>query len=164
MKSLTRDELANLLDAAKQGSDRDALMFRVMFNHGLRVSEVITLSPANIVSGHLVVQRLKASRKTTQPLLDDEKELLTMTGTFFPMSRRTVDRKIKHYGAKAGIPRHLLHAHSLKHTCGRLAYLGGMGIPELVTYLGHVNPGNSLKYMEADESQASAAFAAAVGK
>jgi hypothetical protein len=39
-----------------------------------------------------------------------------------------------------------------------------MGIPELVTYLGHKNPGNSLKYMEADEAQAAAAFAAAVGK
>ena len=34
MKSLTRTELANLLDAA--GSDK--LLFAVMFNHGLRVA------------------------------------------------------------------------------------------------------------------------------
>ena len=164
MKSLTRDEFHRLLDAAGQESDRDELMFRVMFNHGLRVSEVISLTPENIVSGHLQVQRLKKSRKTTQPLLSDEKELLTMTGRFFPMSRMTAWRKMQHYGEKAGIPKHLLHPHVLKHTCGRLGYKGGMGIPEIVAYLGHVNAGNSLKYMEADEAEACSAFAAAIGK
>lgn len=160
MKSLTRDELDRLLAVA----GRDALLFRVMFNHGLRVSEVIALTDADVVDGHLIVQRLKGSRKTTQRLLSDEQELVTMKGRFFPMSRRTVDRRMKEYGAKAGIPKHLLHAHVLKHTCGRLGYKGGMGIPELVSYLGHKNPGNSLKYMEAEESEAAAAFAAAIGK
>lgn len=164
MKSLTRDELNRLLAVAEQESRLDSLLIKVMFNHGLRVSEVIELTPANIVSGHLVVQRLKSSRKTTQPLLDDEKELLTMTGRFFPMSRWTVNRRLEHYGAIAGIPEFKRHAHTLKHTTGRLGYLGGMGIPEIVAYLGHVNPGNSLKYMEADESQAAKAFATAVGK
>jgi integrase len=164
MKSLTKSELLNLIDAAKQESDLDALLFQVMFNHGLRVSEVISLNPENVISGHLVVQRLKKSRKTTQPLLDNEKELMTMTGRFFPMSRVTVWRKIRYYGQKAGIPAFKCHPHALKHTTGRLGYLGGMGIPEIVSYLGHVNPGNSLKYMEADESQAAKAFVAAVGK
>lgn len=159
MKSLTRTELANLLDAA--GSDK--LLFAVMFNHGLRVSEVISLDDTNVIDGHLVVQRLKKSRRTTQPLLPNEKELLTMTGRFFPMSRWTVARRLIEIGVKAGIPRHKLHPHALKHTTGRLGYLGGMGIPELVAYLGHRNPGNTLKYMEATEEQAASAFAAVVG-
>ena len=164
MKSLTKNELNRLLAAAETESHRDALMLRTMFNHGLRVSEAISLDPTNILSGHLQVQRLKKSRKTTQPLLDDEKELLTMSGRFFPMSRMTAWRRMQHYGEKAGIPKHLLHPHILKHTCGRLGYKGGMGIPEIVAYLGHVNPGNSLKYMEADEAEACSAFAAAVSK
>ena len=100
MKSLTRDELNRLLGAA--GSDR--LMFTVMFNHGLRVSEVINLDETNVVDGHLIIQRLKKSRKTTQPLLADERALVTMTGKFFPMNRKTVWRKIQASGKLAGIP------------------------------------------------------------
>jgi integrase/recombinase XerD len=162
--NLTKIELDALLAVAARESEQDALMFRVMFNHGLRVSEAIALDDTNIVSGHLIVQRLKKSKKTLQPLLPDEKVLSTMTGRFFPMSRQTVDRRIKYYGEKAGIPSFKCHSHIMKHSTGRLAYLGGMGIPELQKYLGHVNGGNTLKYMEADEETAASAFAAAVGK
>jgi integrase/recombinase XerD len=160
MKSLTRDELDRLLAAA--GSD--ALMFRVIFNHGLRVSEVIALTDANVIDGHLVVQRLKGSKKTTQPLLGDERELLTMKGVFFPMCRMTVWRRIQAAGAKADIPKHKLFPHALKHTCGRLGFKGGMTIPDIQAYLGHVNGGNTLVYMQSSEEEAAQAFAAAVGK
>ena len=160
MKSLTKIELDRLFEVA----GADALMFRVLFNHGLRVSEVINLTDANIVDGHLVVQRLKKSRKTTQPLLADEMALTTMKGRFFPMCRMTAWRKMQAYGEQAGIPKFLRHPHALKHTTGRLGYKGGMGIPELQAYLGHVNGGNTLVYLAAEESEACNAFAAAVGK
>ena len=164
MKSLTREELAKLLKAAKQVSQRDYLMLLVTFNHGLRSSETLALTDANVVSGHLVVQRLKKSRKTTQPLLGDEQELASLRGRFFPMSRMTMWRKIQAYGKAAGIPEHLLHAHALKHTCGRLGFKGGMSIPDVQSYLGHVNGGNTMIYMQSDEGEACNAFAAAVGK
>jgi len=168
MKSLAKEELAQLLAVAARHDAKDALMLRVAFNHGLRMSEVLALTGENIVDGHLVVQRLKNSNLTSQPLLADEKEgidqLVRDGGRFFPISRTTAHRRMQRYGAEAGIPKFKRHMHVLKHTCGRLGYKGGMGIPELVTYLGHKNPGNSLKYMEADEAQAAAAFAAAVGK
>lgn len=164
MKSLNRAELDAFLTVARQHSHQDYLMFLVMFLHGLRVSEVISLTDANVIDGHLCVQRLKGSRRTTQPLLPDEQELLTMKGRFFPMSRRTVDRRMKTYGAKAGIAKHLLHAHALKHTCGRLGFLGGMSIPDVQSYLGHKNGGNTLIYMQSGEGEACSAFAAAVGK
>jgi integrase len=160
MKSLTKDELKSLLAVA--GPDR--LLFTVMFNHGLRVSEAIALTDANVINGHLVVQRLKGSEKTTQRILADEQELLTMKGRFFPMSRWTVNRRLQEVGVKAGIPEHKLHAHVLKHTTGRLAYKGGCGVAEIQSILGHKCGGNSMIYMQADESEAYAAFAAAVGK
>lgn len=160
MKSLTKDELDRLVQVA----GADGLMLRVMFNHGLRVSEVIALDEKNVVDGHLVVQRLKGSRKTTQPLLADEQVLATMTGRFFPMSRITIWRRMQEYGTRAGIPAFKCHPHILKHTTGRLGYKGGMGIPELQSYLGHVNGGNTMVYLQAEESEAAAAFAAAVGK
>lgn len=160
MKSLTRDELNRLLAVA--GDDR--LMLTVIFNHGLRVSEVVNLTDANVVDGYLVVRRLKGSKKTTQRVLDDERELLTMKGRFFPLSRWTVWRKMQRYCHQAGIPSFLAHPHSLKHTTGRLAYKGGCGLPEIQAILGHVNGGNSMVYLEAEESEAYAAFAVAVGK
>lgn len=161
MKSFTKDELKALL-AVAQG--RDKLMFTVMFNHGLRVSEVLALTDANVQDGHLVVQRLKGSEKTTQRILADEQELFTLKGKFFPMSRWTVNRRLEEYGAKAGIPEFKRHAHVLKHTTGRLAYKGGCGVAEIQSILGHKCGGNSMIYMQADESEAYAAFAAAVGK
>lgn len=165
-KSLTKVELNSLLATARKHSESDYLMFLVTFNHGLRVSETLALTASNLVAGHLVVQRLKGSDKTTQPLLPDEKALLEgikTEGEFFKMDRRTFDRKMKAYGAEAGIAPFKCHAHALKHSCGRIGYEGGMGIPELQTYLGHKNGGNTMIYLQADEGQAAAAFLTAVG-
>lgn len=161
MKALTKDELKALLEVAV---GRDRLMFTVCFNHGLRVSEVLALTEANVVDGHLVVQRLKGSKKTIQPLLENEQELRTMTGRFFPVSRWTVNRRLQTYGEKAGIPRFKQHAHVLKHTAGRLGFQGGMSIPDIQAYLGHVNGANTMIYMQSTEEEAAKAFAAAVGK
>jgi integrase len=117
---------------------------------------------------HLVCQRLKGSNKTTQPLLKGERDALlalaaSTKGRLFPMSRVTFWRKMQRYGHEAGIAQHAAHPHVLRHTAGRLGYLGGMGIPELQRYLGHVSGSNTLVYLEASESEACVAFAAAIG-
>ena len=168
MKSLTKSELDSILEVAGRHSACDKLMMKVTFNHGLRASEAVNLDSSNIVGDYLVVQRLKASRKTSQPLFDDEKaeliELAKHEGKFFPISKRTFERRMHTYGREAGIPEFKCHPHILKHTAGRLAYQGGMGIPEIQKWLGHVNGGNTLRYMEATEEEAALAFAAAVGK
>lgn len=169
MKSLLKSELDSLLAVAAKYSVLDSLMIRVTFDHGLRISEVITLTRENLVNGYLVVQRLKGSKKTTQPLLPDERlaveELAAKTeGPLFPICRMTAWRKIQKYGAEAGIPAFKRHPHVLKHTTGRLGYEGGMGLPELQTYLGHANGKNTMIYMEAPEDVSCNAFAAAVGR
>jgi integrase len=165
MKSLTKAELDALLAAAPEP---DRLMLTVAVNHGLRVSELVSLDASNIIGNHLVVQRLKKSRRTTQPLLPNEKDgllaLAKKSGKFFPMSRYTVDRRIKEYGKKAGLPVFKCHAHALRHTTGRLGYLAGIGIPEIQKYLGHVSGSNTLIYLESSEEDACNAYAAVVGK
>jgi integrase len=169
MKSFTKSELDAFLAVTEKESSRDALMFRVTFNHGFRVSETLSLTRHNIVDGYVVMQRLKKSRKTTQPLLADERDgLLALAASteyrLFPMDRSTYGRKMKYYGAKAGIPAFKCHPHALKHSTGRLGYKGGMGLPELQNYLGHKNGGNTMVYLEASEEESCVAFAAAVGK
>ena len=165
MKSLTKKELDALLAATPES---DKLLLQVAFNHGLRVSELVNLDASNIVDNYLVVNRLKGSRRTTQPLLPNEKDgllaLAKQSGKFFPMSRWTVNRRIKEYGKKAGIPEFKCHPHALRHTTGRLGYLAGIGIPEIQKYLGHVSGSNTLIYLESSEEDACNAYAKVVGK
>jgi len=172
MKALTQSEL----DALLAVSGEHSLMLRITFNHGLRVSETLGLTRDNLPSGLLDVQRLKGSKRTIQPLLGGERDALlalaaTSTGYFFlpeiknrESARRQFNRLMRRYGKLANVPEHKCHAHALKHACGRLGYEGGMGIPELQTYLGHVNGKNTMVYLEATEEQASSAFAAAAGR
>jgi len=168
MKSLSRDELMSLLEVAKRHNERDWLMILTTFNHGLRVSETLSLTRGNLIDRHLVVQRLKGSRKTVQPLLPSERDALLDLASktehqLFPICRKTFWSKMKVYGAEAGIPSFKATCHTLKHTAGRLGFKAGMGIPELVAYLGHKNPANSLIYAQASEQEAAEAFGAAFG-
>lgn len=169
MKHLTKDELNGLVAVAEKHDPTFALLILVIFNHGLRISEALALTTENLVDGFLVVQRLKGSRKTTQPLLPSERQRLEARAAespkvLFDYHRMTAWRRMQAYGAEAGIPKFKLHPHILKHTTGRLGYEGGMGIPELQSYLGHVSGANTMVYLAASEEQASNAFAAAVGK
>ncbi len=167
MKSLTHSELNSLLNVTKRHSERDWLMLYVTFSHGLRVSETIALDKRNIVGDYLITNRLKGSKRTTQPLLDNERQPLqhlaaTCEGRFFNMSRQTFWRKMQAYGAEAGLPEFKAHPHALRHSAGRLGFIGGMTIPDVQRYLGHVNGSNTLIYLESSEEAACAAFSAAV--
>ncbi len=169
MKSLTRPELEALLSVAKNESFDDYLMFKVTFNHGLRVSEAC--GPTGITREHITsdgwvtIDRLKGSNVCRHPLNREERDfLMQRIGTLFPICRMTFWRRMQYYGEKAGIPEHLRHPHALRHTTGRLGHKeGGMGPAEVAMYLGHKNKGNALIYMEPDERETAMAFAAVVG-
>ena len=170
MKAMTRVQLDTVLAVARKHSEDDYLALLIGFNHGLRVSEIVALCPENIVNGYLVVQRLKRSKRTVQPLLPNERDAVMAKvakgGLFFPMCRKTLWMHMKAYCKEAGVPfgRDFVTPHSLKHTTGRLGFKGGMTIPEVGARLGHKNLGNSLIYMQATEEEASMAFANAVGQ
>lgn len=169
MKAMTREQLDAVLAVAKKYSEDDYLALLVGFNHGLRISEMLALSPANVINGCIVVERLKGSKKTVQPLLPSEQAAILAKvaagGPFFSICRKTLWLHFKRYCAEAGVPagKDFVSVHSLKHTCGRLGFKGGMTIPEIQTYLGHVNGANTMVYLTATEEEAASAFAAAVG-
>jgi len=184
MKALDKFELKALLEVAAKHSWRDALMFRLMFNHAMRVTEVVGgwlaqkdgtkvwhdgLMAKNVVGNYLVAPRLKGSRPVEHPLLSDEKEALLRLcaevpeGRLFPMCRKTAWIRIRQYGVEAGIPAPRVFPHCLKHTCGRLGYKGNMTVQELQEYMGHINGNNTMVYSRATSEEAAEAFAAAVG-
>lgn len=184
MKALDKFELKSLLEVAAKHSWRDELMYRLMFNHAMRVTEVVGgwleqkdgskvwfegLTAKNIVGGMLVAPRLKGSRPVEHPIWDDEREALLRLcaerpeGRLFPMCRKTAWVHIKQYGAEAGIAAPRIFNHVLKHTCGRLGYLGGMTVQEQQEFMGHINGNNTLVYSRATAEESAKAFAKAVG-
>src|SRR5258708_4800523 len=129
MHALSRDELRRLLEAAKACRKRDWLMILVAFHHGLRASEVTGMTADNVVDGHLTIQRLKGSLKTTQalatsadPLFDEAAALIefalksTPGRPIFGVGRVQFWKLIRKYSKLAGIPAHKSHPHVLKHS------------------------------------------------
>lgn len=175
MNALTKDELLRLLGEAKARSERDYLLLLVCFSHGLRISEALSLTRANFGDGYLTVKRLKGSNKTTQPLARSsnpllneksaiEPHLLTLSQEkrLFDFSRQYADRLIKTYGKRAGIPKHKLSMHKMKHTCAMLS-IRTAGIENVKQYLGHRSLASTGAYLKVSDDAASLAFAAAMG-
>lgn len=170
MKYLERSQLRAVLSEAKKHSERNWLMLLLSYNHGLRVSEVIALEPGNFRDGFLSVRRLKGSLHTIQPLvgsadpLFDERTVLEkskMTGMLFPISRQAAHKIFRKYCKKAGVPEHLAHPHTLKHTCGM--NIIPSGIENARQYLGHKSIASTGAYLKVSDASASKAVMASLG-
>jgi type 1 fimbriae regulatory protein FimB len=172
MKHLTQDEIKALLREIPD--ERQRLMLRVAFLHGLRVSEVVSLKREDIRDGYLKVQRLKGSLKTVQPYvkhpdpeLDESAGLESLFGTLkngerlFPMTRNGVYKLMQRAGTRAGIPAHKLHPHALKHSCAMVS-IDKIGIQRVRTYLGHKSISSTGAYLVETDETASRAFAGAL--
>lgn len=169
MKHLSREEMTRLLTVAKQNSERDWLMILVAYWHGLRASEVVSLTDQDVRDGFITVARKKGSMKTTQPLmrsadpLYDESPLETLKGRLFSMSRITFWRRMQEYGALANIPGHLCHPHVAKHSIAKHALADGIKLDDLKQYMGHRSLASTGAYLASDDQTASKAMAAAMG-
>jgi integrase len=138
-----------LLAAAKSHRERDWLLLLVCFWHGLRVSEVVAFEKNAIADGYLTIRRPDGSERTMhmlvehpEPLLDEKNALVEFAGQaeagvpVFNVCRRRVDQLMKRYCAEVGIPSHLAHAQTLRHTVARLSIESG-GIEHARRWLGY---------------------------
>lgn len=176
MQALSRDELLRLLAEAKKGRERDWLLMLVTYWHGLRASEAVKLTAANFSGGYLTIQRLKGSKRTTQPLMSHSNPLLderaalpeflasqnkkTPGGRVFPISRQQYFNVVRSCGKRAGIPVHKLHPHVLKHSIA-MDMIRDAGIENTRQYLGHKSGASTMEYLKASDEEASAAIARA---
>lgn len=172
MEHLTRDELLRVLAEAKKHRERDRVMILVAYWHGLRASEVISLLPSNFSDGHLTVQRLKGSKRTSQPLVRHQNPLLDeksaveawlenlKTEKLFPITRFQFFNVFRLYCRRAKIPQHLAHVHVLKHSIA-MHMIDDAGIQHVRQYLGHKSLSSTGAYLEVDDQAASAALAKA---
>jgi type 1 fimbriae regulatory protein FimE len=162
MEHLTKIELEAILAVAKEHSERDWLAILVAYNHGLRISEVINLTPANFKDGHITVQRLKGSMRTTQPLVDNERAAIEAwiqpfraNQRVFTIQRSMLSKLFAKYARLARIPAHLRHFHVLKHSIA-MHSIKAVNIASLQKYLGHTSLKSTGIYLNVDDKQASA--------
>lgn len=171
MKHLSESEMGRLLAVARGKSARNWLALLVGYNHGLRVSEITALRARDVRDGFITVKRLKGSERTSQPLLDAERQALeTFCATFkpnerlFPVSRVMMHKVFKHYCELAGIPNIPGRGmHSLKHSIA-MHSIKDAGIQAVRTYLGHKSLASTGAYLKLSDGEASLAVQSAIGK
>jgi len=159
---LDPDEVDRLLAAAKEGrhGPRDYVLLLLMYRHGLRVTEAITmrLDRLNLKQARIAVKRSKNSLSTEQPLAGDElravKRYLTTRDNKLPwlflsergqpMTRQAVNYLIREAGERADLGR--VWPHMLRHSCGYALANKGADFRVIQDYLGHRDPRHTTRY------------------
>jgi integrase len=163
---LTPSEVAKLMTVAGKRSrygQRDACLILLAYRHGLRVSELVTLSwdQVDLKAGLLHVRRAKNGTASTHPMQGDELRALRELarewpehgGFVFvsergdPMSTDGVRTMITRTGVGAEI-RFPVHPHMLRHACGFKLANDGHDTRALQLWLGHRNIQHTVRYTE----------------
>jgi type 1 fimbriae regulatory protein FimB len=159
---LSEAELQQLFDSAKKNRNglRDHLLFLMMYRHGLRVSEALSISIADVdtKSSRIWVKRSKNGLSVEQPLAGDELRLLKrhlrvrklMLPWLFlserrqPMTRQNVNYVLQAAATRAGLGN--VHPHMLRHSCGFYLANKGYDLRLIQDYLGHRDPKHTARY------------------
>ncbi len=168
---ITSEELEALLEAPKGGelkAMRDRAILHLLFSTGLRVSELCALTrDINLRADELsvrgkggkvrVVFLSDTAKKMVKEYLDKRKDLddalfvqldvenKSNRGKIGPLTKRSVERIVKHYAIKAGISKKVT-PHVIRH-CFATDLLGnGADLRSVQALLGHANIGTTQIY------------------
>lgn len=160
---LTAHEVDQVIAAARQmgrHSSRDTALILLMYRHGLRVAEAVSLrwDAVNLQTGLPHVHRIKNGEPSVHPLRGPELRALRQLRRDYPdtpylfVSERggpLTDRAVRHIVLRAGEIADLsfpIHPHMLRHACG--FYLANKGIDTraIQHYLGHRNIQYTVRY------------------
>lgn len=166
---LTAPEAADLIDAARHNGRygiRDGALLLVMYRHGLRVSEAVTLqwSQVDFTGATLHVVRAKRGTPAVHPMAGDELRALRQLqraqppGTAFvflsergaPLTTAAVRKIVARAGELAGLAAQGLpvHPHMLRHATGFYLANAGQDTRLIQGYLGHRNIQHTVRYTE----------------
>jgi integrase len=155
-KYLTRDEVQTLLGACER--PRDGLLLRVLWETGLRVSELGSLTPESIdfTSEALRVVTLKRrghmrAVPLRPALMGELARHIAAVGIrsecrLFPMTRQRVHQIVRGAGRKANLPEDRAHPHTLRHSFAIACVLARVPVLVLAEWLGHRSLESTLLY------------------
>ena len=169
MKHLQVEQVAALIEAAE--GDRNKLLFTLLFQHGMRISECLALTQSSMQRGGYLRVRAKKKGKHTDEKMDPATvalwnrvaEHLCPNVMLFPFSRQWSDTLFHRYCDKAGIelpPR--CGVHSLRHGLGHAMLASGSSLPEIQKALRHRSLQSTSVYLEADAADTDRARAKAI--
>ena len=148
-------------------SVRDRAIFRLLYHHGLRASEIGKLDAGDFRPGksldfdRLLVHRLKGSVSAETDMVPIAAQALRTwvrkrgygPGPLFPsrngsrITRWRIWQLMKEYCAAAGIPAEKAHPHALKHTCcTHLLSHERESIIDVQTHVGHASVKSTMIY------------------
>ena len=148
-------------DSGRHGN-RDQTLLIVMYRHGLRVTEAVSLrwDQVDLKAGLLHVNRLKNGVPSTHPLRGPEIRRLRQLKRDWPdspylfaserggpMTSSNVRKLVTKAGQTAALP-FPVHPHMLRHACGYKLANDGHDTRALQHYLGHKNITHTVRYTE----------------
>ena len=159
---LRPDEANRLFDAAgKRGRypERDKIMVRLVYRHGLRASEACELrwDSLNLEDGTITVRRRKMGKDSTHTMDRDElrdlRKLRRATSSPFvftterggPLSVGALEYIVREAGKLAGLPVDA-HPHMLRHAAGYALINAEVDVRLVQEFLGHKTPAMTMHY------------------
>jgi site-specific recombinase XerD len=162
-KYLEKDEIYAILKLAMKANSnrRDYTLLRLMWSTGVRVSEAITITPADIEPTHFVINILHAKGGKQRRCHCDDKTLRALLAytkkakidddaPIFPISRIQVFNIVKGYGKQ--IERPDIHPHSFRHSFAVFCIREGMDIRTLQMLMGHESIQTTSIYLQFNDA------------
>lgn len=155
-KYFTKEEVVRLLAAG--GRARDRLILRILWETGVRVSELLAISPASIDFSaealHVMTLKRRAHVRTVpiRPgLLGELARHIAGGGiaadvALFPITRQRVFQIMRRAADAAELPLDRAHPHTLRHSFAIACVLARVPVLVLAEWLGHASLEATLVY------------------
>jgi integrase/recombinase XerD len=158
---LTQQEVKALLKEAlkTRNPKRDRLLIELMLRAGLKLAEVLNLTPSDLQEDkgitYLLIRHPNSKRNRKIPIVDKGlvKSLrgyihgIPLDAPVFDISRSSVEQIVKSIAIKVGIKKKI-HPQTLRHTAVTLYLKNGMNIESIRRMLGHTNLSTTQKYLQ----------------
>ena len=163
---LEKEQVDEILNAAKTCNLRDYLLLRFMWRTGVRVSEVINVTPKDIEykNGVVNIRKAKGGKQRRVPLDQDTLKMLSdyvlalnipEDRPVFSIKRTQVFNLVKKYGNMAGVK---IHPHTLRHSFAINLVRGGTDLRRVQLMLGHSSLNVTQIYLQFNDNDLREAY------
>jgi integrase len=156
VKHLSREQVVKLI-AATTG-DRNRLLLMLTYEHGLRISETLSITRSHVRRGYLSIRGKKKGKRADERLSPATLALFEKVSAnklphtlLFPFSRQWASSLFHRAAKKAGIELQLRQGvHTLRHSLAHHLLDEGAPLPVVQKALRHCSLSSTGVYLEAD--------------